>query len=193
SLWVALWSPAKSACRVPRRAARPCELCVSGSLVVAYPSCVSSLELLFLCGLFFFRGAFLGAGFFRRRVFAGGFLAGGFLAAALFGILRARVLATALFTLRRGLAFFGSAIRRFSRVIRNVPPRPLKLNRRCRDHGFHFPTAVGALFQMRAGHRLDFLRVAPTLQAFVFIQWHSNSLRSLSKRKSITRVTKCLR
>jgi hypothetical protein len=46
---------------------------------------------------------------------------------------------------------------------------------------------------VRASHWLDFVRVAPALQALVFIQWHSNSLRAISKQKSITRVTNCLR
>jgi hypothetical protein len=38
---------------------------------------------------------------------------------------------------------------------------------------------------VRTGNRLDFVRVAPALQALIFIQWHSYSLRVVSKQKSI--------
>jgi hypothetical protein len=156
-----------------------------------YQPYVSSLCLFFLCGLFFFRGTFFRTRLFRRRIFCGCFLT-----AAIFGVFRAALLAAtifaaAFFTIARRFAFFASAVRRFSCVVRDIPARALELDSWCGDHRLHFPAAMRTLLQMRTSHRLNLFRVTPALHTLIFVQWHSNSLRSISKRKSIACVFFC--
>src|SRR5579859_4974083 len=139
--------------------------------------------LFFLRGLFFFRGTFLGANVLHRRLFRGRFLST--------AIFRRSVLAAGVFTFRGGLVLFASSLRGFPGVIRDVPARPFELNRRRGDHRLHFAATMRAFPQVRSFDFLDFVRVAPALQALVFVQWHSDSLRFSSKQKSIACVTKC--
>src|SRR5262249_60730602 len=68
--------------------------------------------------------------------------------------------------------------RTFSRIVRHIPSRSLKLNRRRRNRLFHFPAAMRTLLQMRPAHRLNLLRPPMAFRAFVLVQWHYALLTS---------------